>query len=86
MVYFIYNFIVDSFLTGTLEPTHDQLQRQWLHNPHDNHAVAMKRMVGKRKRKQVIVGHVPLTRIFHLFLKHRGLSIFDLESVTTVKI
>ena len=29
-------------------------------------------MEGKRKRKQVIVGHVPLTlsRIFHLFLKH----------------
>ena len=31
-------------------------------------------MEGKRKRKQVIVGHVPLTlsRIFHLFLKHGG--------------
>ena len=43
-------------------------------NPHDTHAVAIKRMEGKRKRKQVIVGHVPLTlsRIFHLFLKHGG--------------
>ena len=29
-------------------------------------------MEGKRKRKQVIVDHVPLTRIFHLFLKHGG--------------
>ena len=31
-------------------------------------------MEGKRKRKQVIVGHVPLTlsRIFHLFLKYGG--------------
>ena len=31
-------------------------------------------MEGKRKRKQVIVGHVPLTlsRIFHLILKHGG--------------
>ena len=27
-------------------------------------------MEGKRKSKQVIVGHVPLT--FHLFLKHGG--------------
>ena len=25
MIYFIYHFIVDSFLTGTLEPTNDQL-------------------------------------------------------------
>ena len=43
-------------------------------NPHDTHAVAIKRMEGKRKRKQVIVGHVPLTlsRIFHLCLKHGG--------------
>ena len=32
-------------------------------------------MEGKRKRKQVIVSHVPLTlmsQIFHLFLKHGG--------------
>ena len=31
-------------------------------------------MEGKRKRKQLIVGHVPLrlSRIFHLFLKHGG--------------
>ena len=31
-------------------------------------------MGGKRKRKQVSVGHVPLTlsRIFHLFLKYEG--------------
>lgn len=43
-------------------------------NPHDTHAVAIKRMEGKRKCKQVIVSHVPLTlsRIFHLFLKHGG--------------
>lgn len=43
-------------------------------NPHDTHAVAIKRMEGKRERKQVIVGHMPLTlsRIFHLFLKHGG--------------
>ena len=38
------------------------------------YAVAIKRTEGKTKRKQVIVGHVPLTlsRIFHLFLKHGG--------------
>jgi len=43
-------------------------------NPHDTHAVAIKRMEGKRKCKQVIIGHVPLTlsRIFHLFFKHGG--------------
>ena len=43
-------------------------------NPHDTHAVAIKRMEGKRKRKQVIVGRLPLTlsQIFHLFLKHGG--------------
>ena len=31
-------------------------------------------MEGKRKRKQVIIGHVPLTlsQIFHLFLTHGG--------------
>ena len=31
-------------------------------------------MEDKRKRKKVIVGHVPLTlsRLFHLFLKHGG--------------
>ena len=31
-------------------------------------------MEGKRKRRQVIVGHVPptLSRIFHLFLKRGG--------------
>ena len=31
-------------------------------------------MKGKRKRKQLIVDHVPLrlSRIFHLFLKHGG--------------
>ena len=27
MIHFIYHFIVDSFLTGTLEPTNDQLPR-----------------------------------------------------------
>ena len=47
-------------------------QHQWLHNLHDTHAFAIKGMEGKRKRKQVIVGHVPLalSRIFHLILKH----------------
>ena len=41
---------------------------------HYTHAVAIKRRDGKRKRKQVIVDHVPLRlpRIFHLFLKHGG--------------
>ena len=41
-------------------------------HPHDTHAGAIKRTEGKRKRKQVIVGHVPLTWWgFHLFFKHR---------------
>ena len=45
-----------------------------MNNLHDTHVVAIKRMEGKRNRKQVIVGYVPLTlsRIFHLFLKHGG--------------
>ena len=36
--------------------------------------MSIKQLEGKRKRKQVIVGDVPLTpsRIFHLFLKHGG--------------
>ena len=43
-------------------------------HPRDTHVVAIKRMKGKRKRKQVIVGHVPLTlsRSLHLFFKHGG--------------
>ena len=43
-------------------------------NPHNTHPVVITRMEGKRKPKQVIVGHVPLTlsRFFHLVLKHGG--------------
>ena len=31
MIHFMYHFIIDSFLTGQLEPTNDS-QRQWLHS------------------------------------------------------
>ena len=43
-------------------------------NPHDTHTVAIKRMEGKRKRKQVIVGHVPRATVTNLsfILKHEG--------------
>ena len=42
-------------------------------NPHDTHAVAVKQVQDQGGMPQ-IVGHVPLTlsRVFHLFLKHRG--------------
>ena len=42
-------------------------------NPHDTHAVAVKRVQDQGGMQQ-IVGHVPLTlsRVFHLFLKHGG--------------
>ena len=42
-------------------------------NPHDNNAVAVKRIQDQGGTLQ-IVGHVPLTlsRVFHLFLKHGG--------------
>jgi len=43
-------------------------------NPHDTHAIAIKRVEEKRRRKEVIVGRVPstLSRIFHLFMNHGG--------------
>ena len=42
-------------------------------NPHDTHAVAVKRVQDQGGTLQ-IMGHVPLTlsRVFHLFLKHGG--------------
>ena len=42
-------------------------------NPHDTHAVAVKRVQDQGGTLQ-IMGHVPLTLspVFHLFLKHRG--------------
>ena len=42
-------------------------------NPHNTHAVAVKRVQDQGGMLQ-IVGHVPLTlsRVFHLFLKHGG--------------
>ena len=42
-------------------------------NPHDTHAVAVKRVQDQGGTSQ-IVGHVPLTlsHVFHLFLKHGG--------------
>ena len=42
-------------------------------NPHNTHAVAVKRVQDQGGMPQ-IVGHVPLTlsRVFHLFLKHGG--------------
>ena len=42
-------------------------------NPHDTHAVAVKRVQDQGGMPQ-IVGHVPLTlsRVFHLSLKHGG--------------
>ena len=63
-LYFVNNKKLFCFILPQHEPN----------NPHDTHAVAINRMEGKRKCKQVIVGHVPLTlsQIFHLFLKHGG--------------
>ena len=73
MIHFIYHFITLYFVKKKTRfcfilPQHEP------NNPHDTHAVAIKRMEGKRNRKQVIVGHVALalSRIFHLFLKHGG--------------
>ena len=45
-------------------------------NPHDAHAVAVKRVQGQ-EGKQEIVGHVPLSllRVFHLFLNHGQISV-----------
>ena len=45
-------------------------------NPHDTHAVAVKRVQDQEGTEGTLqtVGHVPLTlsRVFHLFLKHGG--------------
>ena len=64
------SYIISTLIHSSREhgnPHMTTSQRQWLHNPHDTHAVAIKRMEGKRKRKQIIVGHVPLTLYEFIF-------------------
>ena len=58
------SYIISTLIHSSREHENPHMassQRQWLHNPHDTHAVAIKRMEGKRKHKQIIFGHVPLT-------------------------
>jgi len=58
------SYIISTLIHSSREhenPHMTSSQRQWLHNLHDTHAVAIKLMEGKRKRKQIIVSHVPLT-------------------------
>ncbi|CAH3013886.1 unnamed protein product [Porites evermanni] len=65
--YHVYKDIWDSVVGEVLDCEHEP------DNPHDTHAVAVKRVQDQGGMQQ-IVGHVPLTlsRVFHLFLKHGG--------------